>query len=301
MAQSVPSPVPDDLSDLDHPSPPPDYLQDPNLDALEGDTALLLAALDASAPSKATSVPTAEAEGFRLRLIRAYELERDQLPIYKKHYDQWPRALKKRCSWDEVQRRLLDDHGHYLLLAANMEGGGVLFGVDAEGNPLFADGGYEPIMKGLPYLEARAAVYGPPEKPTGYEMFPAPSSYGAGWIIRSLDHDGLIIRALAQEVVMFQEFTKQCFVSTENEIPYQPGAFEGSAKRKTGKRMSWVSQKNWQDAEILEISKAALPSRVPRILRVFFNPADNSTRVEWADMTGDPRCGVRRLLRIRSK
>lgn len=107
-----------------------------------------------------------------------------RLASFKADFDQ-DYAIRAGCSWAEIQRRLLANGNHYLQLAEAMDGGGILFGVDEECNPLIANRGDEPIMKGRSYEDTRNRVLykhntndeiiigegGQPVQ-TGYEMFP---------------------------------------------------------------------------------------------------------------------------------
>lgn len=104
---------------------------------------------------------------------------------YRADFDRMDSRSKARCSWAEISGRLLANDSHYLKLAAAMNENGILFGVDKDGNPLFADGNDGPIMTGMNYKSTRDRVlYKHDEKdetlfdesgklvPTGYEMFP---------------------------------------------------------------------------------------------------------------------------------
>lgn len=131
---------------------------------------------------------------------------------FKADYDRFSPELKARCSWAKISHRLLADNGHYLKLAEVMNDGGVLFGVDAEGNPLIADGGDGPIMTGMDYRDTRDRVlheYTGNRRivtndrnrypiPTGYEMFPF-----------STDH-----LEKSTEIMMFEAHTDQPFIQS---------------------------------------------------------------------------------------
>ncbi len=129
---------------------------------------------------EATRTQTAEPE--------AVEVD-PRLATFKTDFDK-DHAIQAKCSWTEIQSRLLARDGHYLALAQAMEQGGELFGVDAEGNPLISDRGDEPIMKGMNYKDTRDRVlykHGADNKmitdkdgqpiSTGYEMFPYSGDY----------------------------------------------------------------------------------------------------------------------------
>ncbi len=84
--------------------------------------------------------------------------------------------LKLRCSWEELRDRLLANECRFLNLAGAMRQGGMLFGVDESGNPLFTDCGDELLHMGLPYFPARKEVCFVENQGvitcTGYELFP---------------------------------------------------------------------------------------------------------------------------------
>lgn len=101
--------------------------------------------------------------------------ENPRLQRFVEHYKRWPADEKTKCTWENIRERLLANNGHYLALAEAMAEGGLLFGIDVEGNPLVADGGTEPIFKDMNYLDARRAVLFKDQactESTGYEMFP---------------------------------------------------------------------------------------------------------------------------------
>lgn len=98
--------------------------------------------------------------------------------------------LRAKCPWGKIRKRLLDHGEYYLSRALAMEGGGQLFGVDKDGNPLISDRGDEPVMKGMDYRKTRKRVLyehdadgkivkGAGGHPvfTGYEMFPYLSAF----------------------------------------------------------------------------------------------------------------------------
>jgi|CXWL01.1.fsa_nt_gi hypothetical protein len=129
--------------------------------------------------------------------------EATRLQRYQGHYDRWSADLKEKCSWEVVQRALLANNCRYLGLAEGLHAQGILFGVDEEGRPLFADGGDGPILTGKSYKETRQAVR---EKvvhrqrvPIGYEMFPGTSLYEK-----------------SPEIAMFEAHTGKPFVSTSD-------------------------------------------------------------------------------------
>lgn len=83
---------------------------------------------------------------------------------------------KSELTWEDVVERLnrLNPKNHEktnLALVLAMEGGGELIGVSKGGQLLFKD--REPTFcRGMDYWETYEAVYGPEDKPTGYQLFP---------------------------------------------------------------------------------------------------------------------------------
>ena len=195
--------------------------------------------------------------------------EEPRLQRYSVQYKDWGGGLKARCSWKEIKDRLLAQNGLYLALAEGMNEKGVLFGVDSENNPLFADGGEEPIMTGMDYANTRNRVLyefqgdsmkqedGKPVK-TGYEMFPYRGEYDK-----------------SDEIQMFEATTGKPFVKSPN------GA-------------EWCS--SWLESGDNPGSKEN-PS-LPRY--AYFNPSDGYVNVDLDDpQRYRPRRGVRRLLRVK--
>lgn len=112
--------------------------------------------------------------------------EDPKLLDFKRNFDRLNPKFRSRCSWAEVSRRLLANGGKYLALAKAMSNGGILFGIDQNGNPLFTDESkYSPyIFTNMDYKNTRKKVlYQHDESetmiideagqplPTGYEMF----------------------------------------------------------------------------------------------------------------------------------
>lgn len=93
---------------------------------------------------------------------------------FKAQYDKLPDEVKARCSWEELSGRLLAKEAHYLKLAMALQDGGELVYIDEQGNPVFRDGGVEPVLKGKSYNKTREILYGADyEEGTshyGYEM-----------------------------------------------------------------------------------------------------------------------------------
>jgi len=129
------------------------------------------------------------------------------MKTFKMQYEKLGRELKARCTWVELRNRLFAKNGYYLRLATAMNENVILFGVDKEGNPLFADGD-EPVMKGRDYQDTRNRVLyksgpsghqGVPEH-TGYEMFPYAEPYKK-----------------SPEIEMFEAATGKPFISWHGE------------------------------------------------------------------------------------
>lgn len=106
--------------------------------------------------------------------VESQETAEAALARYEDQYDKFPGEVQSRCSWEELSARLAAKESHYLKLATAMQDGGELVYVDEEGNPVFRDGGLEPVMKGMDYNEARTVLYGEDYKEGtphfGYEM-----------------------------------------------------------------------------------------------------------------------------------
>lgn len=216
------------------------------------------AALDAALLVEAAQPEAAQPE--------AAELD-PRLKTFKADYDS-DASLKGKITWQEIKARLLANNGHYLALAQAMEQGGVLFGVDKSGNPLIADRGDEPIMKGMSYKDTRDRVLykhdrydrdgqmqrdesGQPIS-TGYEMFPYIPNYDK-----------------SPEITDYETHTGKPFVKSP-----KGGEFR-SSWAESGEAPSW-----------------------PRFVR--FNPGFGSANVD----SGYPQLeaynrGVRRLLRVK--
>lgn len=131
------------------------------------------------------------------KAAEAAESTEAALVRYKGQYDALPGEVKSRCTWEELSSRLSAKEGHYLKLAMAMQDKGKLVFIDKGGNPIFRDGGVEPVMKGMNYNDAREALYGKDyEEGTphfGYEM-----------------PDGV------DEIRAIEKFTKKPFVASDN-------------------------------------------------------------------------------------
>lgn len=79
---------------------------------------------------------------------------------YKTQYEALPGEIKSRCAWEELSGRLLANEFHYLKLAKAMQNRGELVFIDKKGNPVFRDGGVEPVMTGMSYNKTREELYG---------------------------------------------------------------------------------------------------------------------------------------------
>lgn len=134
-------------------------------------------------PESPVAVPESAAEAALLR--------------YKAQYEDLPQEVQSRCTQEELSSRLNAKDGHYLKLAMNMQDKGKLVFIDKDGNPIFRDGGTEPVMKGMDYHDARRALYGKDYKEGtphfGYEM---PDSVA--------------------EIREIEKFTKKPFVVSDN-------------------------------------------------------------------------------------
>jgi len=136
---------------------------------------------------------------------------------FKAQYESLKPEYKAGCTWQEVETRLAANDGRYLKLAEAMEQGGVLFGVDKDGNPLIADGGVEPILKGMNYPDTRKAVMFTEVKgkqvATGYEMFPYSGDYNK-----------------SDEILAFEDSQNEPFVRSENKEEWRGSWLESGEK-----------------------------------------------------------------------
>ncbi|MFA6917956.1 MAG: DUF4256 domain-containing protein [Candidatus Gracilibacteria bacterium] len=201
-----------------------------------------------------------------------------RLATFKADFDEDPK-LKAKCSWTEIRNRLLANEGHYLTLAKAMEGGGVLFGIDKEGNPLISDRGDEPIMKGMNYKDTRdrvlykhtrldiagEMVLSEDKQPisTGYEMFP--------FLERSTRDNK------STEILQYESHTRKPFVKSLN-----------------GKecRSSWL-----ESGEYLPRMEAR--QAVVRPYSIHSYDVGAEVEIDPPTFTGKNTTGVRRLLRVR--
>jgi len=144
------------------------------------------------------------------------------LAQYKSDYEKWDSKLKARISFEEIALRLQAREGHYLKLAQKLQEGGILWGVDAEGNPLFADKGVEPVMKGMSYNKAFKELYGkdyPDDEKEAKDYMKA--------------HDGYEMFDQGDDVRAVEKFTGEPFVANEGRNEYR------SSHLFRGKNPSW--------------------------------------------------------------
>lgn len=179
------------------------------------------------------------------------EIIEEALARYKDHYQKWDPSLKSRCTWEEVERRLLANNKKYLQLANALNEGGVLFGIDESNNLLFADAG-GPIMQEKTYNGARKAVcfrqgHENDQTLTGYQLF---------------RYDGLYLKS--KEIEMFEAFTQKPIVG--------PGTF--LIWLESGKNPQWghVAVYNNAHKQVFVTALSAQTSRcdlgVRRLLKV---------------------------------
>jgi hypothetical protein len=234
----------------------------------------------------------ADHAGYELESIRSLTKEgalavsetADQLSpverelLFMRYYPQLAKLdgpTRSRISWKNLQKRLVADNARYLKLAADMLGGGLLIGVDKEGNPLFADAGNELGFRGMTYHDARNRVLykhsgtqmimcdGEPVS-TGYELFkPAKQS-----VINMHDHKRRRFNIVSKEMKQYEAAAGTKFVLSER------GGFAGS----------------WLESG----AKPVLP-------QVAECAAGGSHVVirRWDSGDHTPNIGVRRLLRVK--
>lgn len=116
---------------------------------------------------------------------------------YKGQYDKLSNEVQSRCTWEELSSRLNAKDSHYLNLAIAMQDRGELVHVDKDGNPVFRDGGVEPVMTGMNYNKAREALYG--------------KDYKEGTV-----HHGYEMPNSEKEIREIEKFTKRPFVASDN-------------------------------------------------------------------------------------
>jgi hypothetical protein len=159
---------------------------------------------------------------------------------FKSEYESLPPGIQTRegCTWEKVWERLLANNSKKLKLAAAMQGGGQLFGVDAEGRALFKDKGTEPVMFGYDgkgkllkiydrdpeqmetvrkwanYFEIRAQV-----RKDGYELFADDGNY-----------------RLSDEMKQVQDHTKEPFIASRDRKEWRISWLE-SGDRPGGARL----------------------------------------------------------------
>ena len=141
---------------------------------------------------------------------------------YGAQYEKMDKDSKLRCSREEVENRLLAQDSHYLRLAERLNQKGILFGVDEEGNPLFADGGEGPILIAMTYVDTRNVVLFKSESgklvESGYEMFPYKSEKS--------DKKSL-------EIQMFEAYTGKPFVKSAKGDEWRSSWLESGERPKS--------------------------------------------------------------------
>ncbi len=143
--------------------------------------------------------------------------QESQLQRYKQQYYRLTEDLKSKCSWNEIQDRLLANNNFYLKLASDLDKSGLLFGIDGEGNALFADGGEEPVFMYMTYFATRKKVC----FKTGYEMFPFQR-------VNSLDKYGSFKKS--PEIEMFENYTGKPFIKPLNAEEWRCSWLESGEK-----------------------------------------------------------------------
>jgi len=129
------------------------------------------------------------------------------LARYKSQYENLRQEVRSRCTWEELSSRLNAKEGHYLKLAMDQQDGGELVYVDKDGNPVFRDGGVEPVMKGMNYNDTREALYG--------------KDYKEGTI-----HHGYEMPDSEEEMREIEKATEKPFVASDNGIEWRSSWME---------------------------------------------------------------------------
>ncbi|MDA1060180.1 MAG: hypothetical protein O3B47_00100 [bacterium] len=137
---------------------------------------------------------------------------------FKAQYDNLPDQIKVRCTWKELSYRLVEQgDAHYLKLATDMEEGGELVYIDEEGNPVFREGGVEPVLKGKSYNQTREILYG--------------KDYEEG-----TPHYGYEMPNSNEELRQIEEITGRSFVASNNRDEYRATHMESGKKPSFSRR-----------------------------------------------------------------
>lgn len=166
--------------------------------------------------------------------------EDSRLKRFVGQYQRFSAEDKVRCPWANVRARLLNNNGRYLAFAEGMNLGGILFGVDKQGNPLFADVDKDPKNLphcGLNYPDTRNAVYlkdpqgeWVPDNMTGYEMFPYDGA-----------KDGHARSDKSFEIMDFERFTGEPFVVSPDRREFRSSWLESGENPKFPRYVEFVS------------------------------------------------------------
>ncbi|MBI5411705.1 hypothetical protein HZA43_00845 [Candidatus Peregrinibacteria bacterium] len=168
-------------------------------------------------------------------------------------------------TWQEVETRLLANDSHFLKLAEAMAEGGILFGVDKDKNPLIADGGEEPILCGMNYADTRKTViFSEVTKIIDGKMQEMQIPTGYEMFPYSGNSDKSI------EICTFEDVTNNPFIYSKDKKHYRASYLESGDNPPHD---VWVACFNRGD------SRVVVGHDSPNIF--------------------DPRCGVRRLLRVK--
>ena len=207
-----------------------------------------------------------------------FEETNPDLAVYAEQYKNMAPEDKAKMTWAQVRARLTADDSKYLKLGRSMKNGGILFGVDIDGNPIIADGGGEPIMKGMTYADTRKAVYGEKGDETGYEMFPYTVT-GSAEVEAYMDATG-------KPFVFSTELTNEDFsIAPKRYILTNLGRIPIGKKW----RSSWLDH-----SESYDTAESVPPM-------VYFNTGLDAQYLVQANKRypSHPRRGVRRLLRVK--
>ncbi|MFA4890765.1 MAG: hypothetical protein WC604_00180 [Candidatus Gracilibacteria bacterium] len=172
------------------------------------------------------------------------------LARYEGQYDQLPGEIRSRCTWEELSSRLAAKESHYLTLATAMQDKGELVYVDEDGNPVFRDGGVEPVMKGMNYNKTREILYG--------------KDYKEGTV-----HHGYEMPDSVEELRKIEELTGKPFVASDNRKEWRSSWMESKKNASFARYAYFLPYDGSVDLYVVNVPSDEAPRRgVVRLLRV---------------------------------